>query len=205
MSPGHRTERIYALLKAQIMRGERREPERLDPARLAAELDVSATPVRDALHQLFGERLVEAWPREGFKVPVLGESDLADLYRWNGDIAGMVLRGTRPPLGAPPPLARHDASNPADRARAFFAALAAWLGNGEHVAAMALASDRLNRARLAEAAVLADGDGELAALTESLARGALGELRTGVAGYHRRRQRHARQILAAMRTAAPEE
>jgi hypothetical protein len=68
-----------------------------------------------------------------------------------------------------------------------------------------LASDRLNRARLAEAAVLADGDGELAALTESLARGALGELRTGVAGYHRRRQRHARQILAAMRTAAPEE
>lgn len=205
MSPGHRTERIYALLKAQIMRGERREAERLDPARLAAELDVSATPVRDALHQLFGERLVEAWPREGFKVPMIGESDLVDLYRWNGDIAGMMLRRTRAPLGTLPPLPRHDASNPADRARAFFAALAAWLGNGEHLAALALASDRLNRARLAEGAVLADADMELAALTDSLGRGALAELRKRLVGYHGRRQRHARQILAAMRTIGPEE
>lgn len=199
MSPGLTTERIYLLLKAQIMTGERAETERLDPARLATDLEVSATPVRDALHQLFGERLVEAWPREGFKVPVFSESDLGDLYRWNGDIASMVLRGLRQPLGTAQPLLPHDAQNPAEAARAFFAALAAWLGNGEHAAAIAQASDRLHRARLAEPDVFEDTASELAALTRCLTPAAIPELREGLARYHRRRQRAARRILAAMR------
>ena len=64
MSPGQTTDRIYHLLKAQIMRGLKRPGERLDPVWLAADLSASATPVRDALHQLLGERMVEAWPSQ---------------------------------------------------------------------------------------------------------------------------------------------
>lgn len=199
MSPGHRAERIYVLLKAQIMTGERPEGERLEPDRLARELEVSATPVRDALHQLFGERLVDAWPREGFKVPVLTQSDLSDLYRWNGDVANMMLRGLRPPLGLPQPPPPHNAGNLADTARAFFAGLAAWLGNGEHGAALAQASDRLHRARLAETDVFDDATGELAELAKCMTPAALPALRQRLARYHRRRQGAARQILAVMR------
>lgn len=199
MSPGHSAQRIYDVLKMQIMTGARAEAERLDPARLALDLDVSATPVRDALHQLFGERLVDAWPREGFRVPVLGASTLADLYRWNGEVAGLMLRNLKAPLGIAQPLAAHDAENPAEVARAFFAGLAAWLGNGEHAAALAQASDRLHRARLAEPQVIEDNAEELSALAQCRVSERIPELRHRLARYHRRRQVCARQILAVMR------
>ncbi|QCI78807.1 GntR family transcriptional regulator [Hankyongella ginsenosidimutans] len=42
---------------------------KLEPAGLAAELNSSVTPVRDALHRLAGERLVESWTSEGFHLP----------------------------------------------------------------------------------------------------------------------------------------
>ena len=47
-------ERVYIELKARAMRGEFAPGERLDPAVLARNLEVSATPVRDALHRLSG-------------------------------------------------------------------------------------------------------------------------------------------------------
>lgn len=205
MSPGHTTERIYGLIKGQIMSGERAEGERLEPERLARDLAASATPVRDALHQLYGERLIEAWPREGFKVPVLSESGLRDLYHWNGDLAGLFLRGSRAPLAALQPVPDRSASDPADAARTLFAHLASWLGNAEHTAALAQASDRLHRARLAEAKVFENLAEERETLFESLASSAVTELRSQLSRYHRRREKAARQILAAMRAASPEQ
>ena len=199
MSRAHRTARAYALLKRQIMTGERHAAERLDPARLARELEVSATPVRDALHQLHGERLVEAWPRGGFKVPMLSESELSDLYGWNGEIAAGLLRYVRSSLVPPPTLAPHDPDDLAETARAYFAGLATWLGHGEHQAAIAQASDRLHRARLAEGDIFPDAHQELAALIECQARASLSELREFLVTYHQRRQRHARHIRAAIR------
>ena len=55
MSPGLTTERVYKVLKIQIMHGQRMPGERLDPARLASELNSSATPVRDALHRVLAQ------------------------------------------------------------------------------------------------------------------------------------------------------
>ena len=66
MSPGLTTERVYAVLKVQIMEGERAPGERLDPARLASELNPSARPVPDALNPLLGERRTRlALPGDG--------------------------------------------------------------------------------------------------------------------------------------------
>ncbi|MBV1691395.1 GntR family transcriptional regulator [Novosphingobium sp. G106] len=202
MSPGQTTDRIYDLVKRQVMTGERRPGEHLDPARLAADLHASTTPVRDALHQLYAQRLIEAWPREGFKVPTPTESGLRDLYAWNGDLLVIVLRGKsldRKSGALPSPV-----TAPEDGARSIFAAMAAAFGNGEHRHAIGEASDRLHLARLAEVQVLSGMVEELTTITTAWSLGCLSDLRAAIARYHRRRQRSVSAIVARMIAPAPD-
>jgi len=195
MSPGLTTERIYAVLKTQIMLGELRAGERLDPAKLASELNASATPVRDALHQLLGELMVEAWPSQGFRVPVLSEGALRDLYAWNADLLGVLLRGWIPTKTSPVPVP-NEAEDRADVVAMLFGAIAATLGTREHHRAVRQASERLHRARKAEAEVLTDLDVEYAALIEAWTTGRAADLRIAIARYHRRRIRTVPRIVA---------
>ncbi|MEJ5979136.1 GntR family transcriptional regulator [Novosphingobium sp. PS1R-30] len=196
MSPGRTANRVYDLLKAQIMDGFRRPGERLDPARLAVRLSTSATPVRDALHQLLGERLVEAWPREGFKVPVPTEAALRDLYRWHGDLTGLLLRGRK--SGARPRSSLPPADSPPDKARVLFVAIAQAFGHEEFRHAIDQAQDRLHRARRAEAQVFTDYFDELRSLSEAWSSGRLANLRRQLERYHRRRHLHVAEIVAKM-------
>src|SRR3546814_13376697 len=59
-------------------------------------MDASATPVRDALHRLSGERIVDSWHQEGFRQPLLTEADLVDLYEWGGMLLALALTGRQP-------------------------------------------------------------------------------------------------------------
>jgi hypothetical protein len=204
MSPGLTTERVYAVLKAQIMQGERAPGARLDPAKLAAELNASATPVRDALHQLLGERMVQAWPSQGFQVPVPSESGLRALYGWNGDIIGLLLRTWKPGSEQTRELgSQAHQQDSADLIRVLFEAMAVHLGNAEHQIAIGQASDRLHRARKAEAAVFADLAAEQDALRERWRAGHAGELRAALQRYHRRRQIEVPAIVAWMLRETP--
>jgi len=54
--------------------------ERLTTARLAKELGLSLTPVREALIELANEGLVEISPHRGARVAELGLTDLSDVY-----------------------------------------------------------------------------------------------------------------------------
>lgn len=92
MSPGATMERVYLEIKARIMAGQIEPGARLDPVHLARELAASATPVRDALHRLTGERLIESWHQDGFRQPVCNENDLRDLYSWSQLLLGLALR-----------------------------------------------------------------------------------------------------------------
>ena len=196
MSPGQTTDRIYDLVKRQVMIGERRPGEHLDPARLATDLNASTTPVRDALHQLYAERLVEAWPREGFKVPTPTESALRDLYAWNGDLLIVLLRGKTMEANSGVPPTAMDV--PAESARSVFAAMAAAFGNSEHRHAIGAANDRLHLARLAEAEVFSGIPDELNVITAAWSLGRLHDLRGALVRYHRRRQRNVSAIVARM-------
>ncbi len=70
----------YRALKTRILRGEFPVNIRLAEARLAGELDVSRTPVREALRRLSGEGLVEAHPDGGFR-PCLPDTEvMRELY-----------------------------------------------------------------------------------------------------------------------------
>jgi tetratricopeptide (TPR) repeat protein len=83
-------ERVYAAIKEQLRRGLHRPGDRLEPALLSEQHNASVTPVRDALHRLTGERLVEAPRHEGFRVPVITEGTLRHLYAWHRDLLRLL-------------------------------------------------------------------------------------------------------------------
>lgn len=74
------SDRAYGLLKTRIIDLELGPGDRLNVDRLAVELDVSPTPVREALNRLAAEGIVTAAPYRGFRVsPLLSLEDLIQL------------------------------------------------------------------------------------------------------------------------------
>lgn len=187
MSPGLTTERVYDALKGQIMRGEHAAGARLDPARLAYDLGASATPVRDALHRLLGEGLVQSRPHEGFRVPILSEADLRDLYAWSRDLLTLALQ--RASTGTVPAAttARIGEQPLAENITALFSAITARSGNEEHGQAMRHANERLYHARCVEPEMFRNAAREYQAMCEAWQAGATRDLRRMVHAYHRRR------------------
>src|SRR5947208_3450641 len=74
------TGEVYERLVEALVQGTVNPGDRLIQDRLAEDLDVSRTPVRDALLRLKEEGVVEPSGRRGYVVRSLSESDLRDLY-----------------------------------------------------------------------------------------------------------------------------
>jgi DNA-binding transcriptional MocR family regulator len=199
VSPGLTTERVYHVLKTQIMTGDLRPGDRLDPARLASELNASTTPVRDALHQLLGERMVHAFPQQGFQVPVLSETALRELYGWTSDLLALLLRIWRGASDMPPPCPPSRADI-ADTTATFFDAIVSRLGTSEHRRAIRHASDRLHRVRTIEGEILAGVFEEIETLIAAWMQGSAADLRSGLQRYHRRRLSAVPAIVARLTT-----
>lgn len=201
MSPGPTFDRVYLALKDQLMSGSFAPGDHLEPATLGEELNASITPVRDALHRLVGERIVEAPKNDGFRVPAPTEAELRDLYGWNRDLLDLGLRKRTPGSSAlyaarqSPFPSGHAASTATD----LFRRIARRTGNPEHEAAVENLSDRLAATRVVEERLFADLEEELAALSSLLAQDDMAALRKANAAYHRRRQRYAPELLIASR------
>lgn len=76
------TDRVYDLLKARIIDLDLAPGSRLNADRLSSELDVSPTPVREALNRLAAEGIVTVAPYRGFRVSALPDrEDLVLLLR----------------------------------------------------------------------------------------------------------------------------
>lgn len=91
MSPAHVLEPTYLGLKTRLKMGAWPMGMRLEATKLADELGVSVTPVRDSLNRLVGERLVELWPGEGYRVARMGERQLRDLLMFNRDLLSKAV------------------------------------------------------------------------------------------------------------------
>ena len=82
------SERVAAYVREAIMVGDLRAPEFIRTEHLAAQLGVSATPVREALMILHSEGAVRWVPRRGFRVLDVSAQDVADLFEVQAFIAG---------------------------------------------------------------------------------------------------------------------
>jgi DNA-binding GntR family transcriptional regulator len=79
---------IAAHVRETILSGHIKPGEPLSIDRLARELEVSTTPVREALLSLHGEGFVIFQPRRGFRVGHLSRQDIKDLFWIQSEIAG---------------------------------------------------------------------------------------------------------------------
>ena len=73
-------EEVFQLLRRRVVSGEYALGDWLRQEEIANELDVSPTPVREALDQLVAEGLAERIPYRGVRVPQLTEEEIADAY-----------------------------------------------------------------------------------------------------------------------------
>ena len=192
MNSGATAERVYDALKRQI--GERvyRPGDRLDPATLAEGLASSVTPVRDALHMLTGEGLVETRVSDGFHLPQIDEPSLKDLYAWNAEVLSLAIR-TWPRAGSN--AAAPDDARANDNAEALFQHIAERSTNSEHLRAIQSLNARLHAARIVEDGVLVAIDSEIAALHTALRMESRHALRQMIVTYHRRRRLAAAEIV----------
>lgn len=199
MNSGATAERVHEALKRRIMGLEFRPGDRLDPAVLAGPLASSVTPVRDALHLLTGEGLVETRTSGGFHLPALDEPALKDLYDWSAELLALAIRRwPRSETAATSPGSGQDDRSIADRTAALFLSVARRSPNGEHHGAVDRLNARLHAVRTVESQVLDQVDEELGAVALAAAEDARDTLRRLSTSYHRRRRRAAADIVRAV-------
>ena len=85
-------EKVYGYLRSAILSGNILPEGRLVEEVLARELGVSRTPVREALHKLEREGLIEHFPNRGFAVPRETESQVAEVFEIRAILEGYILR-----------------------------------------------------------------------------------------------------------------
>jgi DNA-binding GntR family transcriptional regulator len=195
VTPPGTFERVYAAIRQRLREGLYRPGERLEPAILADELNASVTPVRDALHRLTGERMVEAPRHEGFRVPAMTETALRHLYAWHLDLLLVAVMKHR--LNEIE-VSDEQGEGTRERQDRWFLALVRSAGNPEHVAALEALDLRLEPARRAERNFLDETEAETAEIVHALKVRDRRGLRNSLVRYHRRRDRIVPHILAAL-------
>lgn len=202
MSPGRTFDRVYRALKEKILCGAFAPGQPLEPAALGDALAASVTPVRDALHRLAGERLVETPRYDGFRIAYYSEPSARMLYRWRGLVAQMCV--PRAPMPGTPRRGFHagDVPKARDPLRDVLERLAAAATNAEAAHALLAADDRLFRFRDAERCVLGDRTDELRDIDLSLDAQQWPAVRAGLQRYHRACERAVAEIVSALTTLA---
>jgi DNA-binding GntR family transcriptional regulator len=197
VTPGQTTTRAYDILRHRIVTLELRPGVRIDPVLVADELGCSITPVRDGLHILAGEGLVEIRHGEGYFIPRVDEAALKDLYEWNLDLLlAAHRRGTLHSAKLPDPVDDAVVST-----AALFAAIARASSNKVHAVAMRWTNARLGPARQIEGRNLFDLRGEVAAITKAIASEDGNAARKLLSTYHAGRKRMAKAIAEALQEA----
>jgi DNA-binding GntR family transcriptional regulator len=84
--------RIYEHLREQLLNGEISPRQHLIEAKIAKELGTSRTPVREALHSLELEGLIESIPRVGYVVKPISEQEVEEICEMRMAIEGVAAR-----------------------------------------------------------------------------------------------------------------
>jgi DNA-binding GntR family transcriptional regulator len=95
---GGNSRRIYDVLRQRIATRQYVPGSRLTEAEIADEFEVSRTPVRQALHRLAVENLVEVKNGVGIRVTEADERELQDIYELRMSLATLIGRLSPRPL-----------------------------------------------------------------------------------------------------------
>lgn len=84
-------DQVKSLLLTKMRLGDLKPGQGLSLAALARELDVSVTPIREALTQLQHSRIIEAIPNRGFIIPELSQKESRDLYQLVATLEALAM------------------------------------------------------------------------------------------------------------------
>ena len=84
--------KVFSYLREKILSGTMGPDERLIETKIAKEIGVSRTPVREALHSLEQERLVKAIPRVGYVVTRMQQEEVEEICEIRVAIEGLAIK-----------------------------------------------------------------------------------------------------------------
>ena len=84
--------KIYDFLREQLLSGEIQPHQHLIEAKVARDIGTSRTPVREALHSLELEGLIESIPRVGYVVKPISEPEVEEICEIRAAIEGLGAR-----------------------------------------------------------------------------------------------------------------
>jgi DNA-binding GntR family transcriptional regulator len=87
-------------LREAILNGHFEPGEKLDQDQIAKELDVSRTPLREALKVLASEGFVEIRSYRGAYIPIVSQQDISDVYEIRWVIESEIVRQATPIIPA---------------------------------------------------------------------------------------------------------
>ena len=85
-------EEVTQILRNRILQGEYEIGEKMTESKIASELKVSRTPIRDAFRQLEKERLVEYIPNKGCFAMGFSREDMLDIYMVRQAVEELAIR-----------------------------------------------------------------------------------------------------------------
>lgn len=85
-------DKVYKTLRYDILTGKIPGGTHTTESSIAKQLDVSRTPVREALQRLTQERLIISLPRAGYLIEAMSDEDIQDLFSARFDIEALVIK-----------------------------------------------------------------------------------------------------------------
>jgi len=84
------SKKVYRILKARIIKGDLAQGSKIFEAKIAEQLGVSRTPVREALRELGAEGFVEITPNQGIIVNNVSFEEIWDILQIRGVLEGLA-------------------------------------------------------------------------------------------------------------------
>src|SRR6056297_3263879 len=82
---------VFESIRKGILNGYFKPGERIIESQLAEKMNVSRTPIREALRRLEVENLVENLPRKGMIVSTLKDSQVIEIFNIRGALEGLAV------------------------------------------------------------------------------------------------------------------
>lgn len=85
------SDHIYLRIRTLILDGEYKPGEKIEKQALARQLEVSQTPINDALNRLAGEKYLEQRSRQGYFVRTYTAQDMKEMYEVRAGLEGIAV------------------------------------------------------------------------------------------------------------------
>ncbi len=86
------SKKVYRILKARIIKGDLAQGIKLFEGKIAEQLGISRTPVREALRELAAEGFVKTSPNQGVMVNNISFEDVREVLQIRGVLEGLAIR-----------------------------------------------------------------------------------------------------------------